>query len=246
MPSNKPLDFLLKNDNMELCSICGLKKKLTFEHMPPKASGNKTPVNIVGLENMTPLGGYLHGKFKKSPKGMGRDTLCESCNNLTGSWYGESYVELANQMNQAINDNIGKSNIEFSCKIKPLNFLKQVVSLLLSSDQATGVLRKEVLKTNFVLDKKSQELSDKIFLSKNIILQPNYGFKGFTSGWDSESGFVSNIEFIYRPFYFRGAFDEKQISENSIDLIKFKNYKYNEEIEIKYRLDLGNFKRKED
>lgn len=39
--------------------------------MPPKASGNKNPVNNVGLENMTPLGGYLHGKFKKSHQGMG-------------------------------------------------------------------------------------------------------------------------------------------------------------------------------
>jgi len=242
MPSNNPLEFLLKNDNLQLCSICGLKRKLTFEHMPPKASGNKTPVNIVGLENMTPLGGYLHGKFKKSPQGMGGYKLCESCNNLTGSWYGESYIELANQMNHGIKENIGNSNAEFTCNVKPLNFLKQVVSLLLCSDQANGILREEVKKTNFVLDKKSQELSDKIFISKNITLQLTYGFKGFTSSWDSENGFTCNIEFLYRPFYFRGAFDEKEISGNSMDLIEFKNYKYDEEIEITYKLDLSEFK----
>jgi hypothetical protein len=55
----------MNNNKLELCSICGLKKKLSFEHMPPEASGNKSPVNIVGLENMTPLGGYLYQNSKK-------------------------------------------------------------------------------------------------------------------------------------------------------------------------------------
>jgi hypothetical protein len=244
MNKGKPMDILLNNPNLELCSICGLKKKLTFEHMPPRASGNTNPVNILGLENMTPLGGYLQGKFKKSPKGMGGYKLCEECNNLTGSWYGESYIELSNQINGLIVANLGASKVEFFCKIKPLNFLKQVVSLLLCSDQATGLLRSEIQKTNFILDKEKQEISDKIFISKNITLQSTFGFKGFTMGWDSKNGFSSNIEFIYRPFYFRGAFKGNEISEGSIDLIKFKEYRYNEEIEIGYKLDLSNFKLK--
>lgn len=245
MSVNKPSKFLLNNSNMELCSICGQKKKLTFEHMPPRSSGNKNPVNIVGLENLTPLGGYLHGKFKKSPQGMGGYKLCQICNNLTGSWYAESYIELSNQTNKAINENLGRKDVEFSCKFKPLNFLKQVISLLLCSDQATGLLREEVQQTNFILDKEEQEISDKIFVSKNITLQPTFGFKGFTSGWDSKNGFACNIEFIYRPFYFRAAFDKKEISENSIDLMKFKDYKYDEEIEIIHKLDLSKFKRKQ-
>jgi len=244
MNKGKPLDFLLNNPYLDLCSICGLKKKLTFEHMPPKASGNTNPVNIIGLENMTPLGGYLQGKFKKSPKGMGGYKLCEECNNLTGSWYGESYIELSNQINRSITENLGKSNVEFLCKIKPLNFLKQVISLLLCSDQATGMLRNEVQKTNFILNKEEQEISNKIFISKNITLQSTYGFKGFTSGWDSKNGFASNIEFIYRPFYLRAAFDQNEITEWSMDLVKFKEYKYNEEIEIGYNLDLSQFRKK--
>lgn len=158
---------------------------------------------------------------------------------MTGSWYGESYIELAKQTNKVISDNLGNSNIKFTCIVKPLNFLKQVISLLLCSDQATGILREKVNKTNFVLDKETQELSNKIFISKNITLQPTYGFKGFTTGWSSEYGFVSNIEFIYRPFYFRCAFAKKEISGNSIDLIEFKKYKYIEEIEVKYKLDLS-------
>jgi hypothetical protein len=141
---------------------------------------------------------------------MGGYKLCESCNNLTGSWYGESYIELANQTKQANGEILGKSDVEFTCIVKPLNFLKQVLSLLLCADQATGILRDEVNKSNFLLDKDNQELSDKIFVSKNITLQPTYGFKGFTSAWDSENGFACNIEFVYRPFYFRGALIKKK------------------------------------
>ena len=191
MQINKPLDFLLENNYLKLCSICGLEKKLTFEHMPPKSSGNSNPVNIVGLENMTPLGGYLHGKYKKSPKGMGGYKLCESCNNLTGSWYGESYIDFSNQINQIINKNIGKRDVEFICKIKPLNFLKQVVCLLLCSDQATGILRDVVKETNFILEKEEKNLSNEIYIFKKFTLQPTYGFKGFTSNWDSVNGYTS-------------------------------------------------------
>lgn len=198
----KPPDFLLNNDNLRLCSICGRKTKLTFEHMPPQSTGNNKPANIIGLENMIPLGGYLYGKFKKSPKGMGGYKLCKTCNELTGSWYAESYIDLTNQLNKFISENIGKSEVELKCKIRPLNFLKQVVCLLLSADQANGILRRIVNQTNFILNKNENNLSNEIFISKLITLQPTYGFKGFTPTWSNTEGFTNSAEFVYRPFYF--------------------------------------------
>ena len=146
MKTSKPLDFLLKNDNMKLCSICGEEKKLSFEHMPPQGTGNNKPVKIYGLENMTPYGGYLHEKFTKSPRGMGGFKLCEDCNNKAGSWYVNSYIDLNNQIMSAIKENLGKKDIELICKVKPLNFLKQVICLMLCADQANGQLR-EIINT---------------------------------------------------------------------------------------------------
>lgn len=238
MSKHKPFDFLLKNDNLKLCSICGLEKKLTFEHMPPKSSGNIKPINITGLENMTHLGGYLYGKFKKSPKGMGGFKLCETCNNLTGSWYGESYIDLSNQFNKVINENIGNKNVEFVCKIKPLNFLKQAVCLLLCADQATGILREKIKETNFILEKEEKKLSEDICITKNITLETTSLAQGFTSSWDSNNGFTCNIKFIHRPFNFKATFDSNEVYGNSVNLIPFSRYNYNEEIELKYKINL--------
>lgn len=235
----KPLDFLLENYNLELCSICGLKKKLTFEHMPPKASGNDMPVNIVGLENMVPIGGYLYGKFKSSPKGMGGYKLCESCNNLTGSWYAESYIDLSHQLNEFIYQNIGKKNVEINCKIKPLNFLKQAICLLLCADQATGTLREIINTTNFILDKEQKKLSNNIFISKLISLQPTYGFKGFSPMWNNVNGYTNNAEFVYPPFYFKAYLNYREMDQNSMDLINFKQYNYDETVNVCYVLDLS-------
>jgi len=241
--NHPPLPNLLEsnNPNLKLCSICGLEEKLTFEHIPPKASGNAKPVNIRGLENMTPAGGYLFDKFRKSPKGMGGHKLCRTCNNLTGAWYAESYIDFSTQVLAFMENNIGKDNLEFKCKIKPLNYLKQVLSILLCCDQANGILRKKIIETNFILNKKQKELSKDIYLNELLTLNPNSLMKGFTSNWDSKNGFSSNIEFIYKPLYFRAAFNVIEMIPEAFDLRNYTNYSYDEQADVVYKINLGNF-----
>lgn len=188
---------------------------------------------------MTPISGYLNGKFKKSPRGMGVYTLCKECNNKTGGWYVESYVDFSNQVMGKVKVHLGQKT-EFDCKIKPLNFIKQVVCLLLSSDQATGVIREVVQRTNFILNKEEQKLED-LLISMNITLQPFFGFKGYTVAWESNTGFTSNAEFVYRPFHFRAAFERSQVADCNIDLLPFLDYGYNEEAMFKIDLDLTPF-----
>jgi len=240
MKGNQPQDFLLHNDLLKLCSICGEEKKLTFEHMPPKKSGNDNPVNIVGLENMTPLGGYMYQNKKKSPKGFGGYKLCKECNNLTGSYYAESYIDHSIELCNGINHNQTTSKFQVTCKLKPLNFVKQVLCILVCSDQATGLLRDKINSKSFLLNKHEYQIPNDIFIRKQITTQPYYGFKGYTSEWDNINGFTQNILFVYRPFCFKVVFDEKQVEKNSMDMNGFLKYKYDEEIEIKYDLQIPN------
>lgn len=238
MNPGKPQDFLLNNSLLKLCSICGEEKEMSFEHMPPKKTGNDKPVNIIGLENMTPLGGYMYQNKKKSPKGFGGYKLCKECNNLTGSYYAESYIDHSNQLCHKINQNQSSSKFQVQCKIKPLNFVKQVICILLCSDQATGVLREKIDSKKFMLNKIEHKLPDDLYIRQQITMQPQYGFKGYTSGWDSINGFQQNILFIYRPFSFKIVFDDKQIESNSMNLNEFLKYKYDEEIDIIYDLQI--------
>lgn len=232
MHTHKPHDFLLQNPNLELCSICGLRKKLTFEHMPPKASGNTLPVNLVGLENITSAGGYIYGKFKKSPQGMGGYKSCESCNNLTGSWYAESYIDFSNYVNKVISENIDDNDVKVEFSLKPLNFLKQVVCILLCADQATGTLRSLISKTNFILNKEEKNLPKELNIYQYYTLNPKHSFQGYVPMWDSKNGHSAEINFLYRPFLFRATFNSEKIVPPCFNLVDYLKYDYDQEVKI--------------
>src|SRR5690606_23954765 len=75
-----------------VCHICGEEGPLSFEHVPPKAAFNDQPVigeRLIRILNQGP-GVKFHGPI--SQKGHGRFTLCDRCNNVTGSWYGTSFA----------------------------------------------------------------------------------------------------------------------------------------------------------
>jgi len=236
---NNLKDFF-KNDNLKICSICGLEKELTFEHFPPKAANNNKPVNIKGLENLTPLGGVFYEKYHKSPKGMGGYKSCQTCNNLTGTWYANAYIDVNNQFLSVISESIDKENIELKVKVKPLNFFKQVMYLFLCADQATGVIRESVNETNFILDKVSKNLTDEISVWMGITANSDFLFNGIMVGSDGIHEPRTFARIRCKPFIFELFYDNVPIDKSLINITDFKNYNYDEEVEINYTL---NFKK---
>ena len=85
-----------------ICHICGERKKLTFEHLPPKKANNSNRARAVtGDELMKHIAGnekpwdLSKRKYKELQQGMGGYTLCEECNNKTGKYYGAEYIKFA-------------------------------------------------------------------------------------------------------------------------------------------------------
>ena len=76
------------------CRLCGNEGRLSFEHVPPRAAFNDRPILLykfdeildLGPDDTPPEGGTVQ------QKGAGAYTLCERCNNNTGSWYGKHFV----------------------------------------------------------------------------------------------------------------------------------------------------------
>jgi len=239
MPYNPPAKFLTENPNNRLCAICGEKKKLSFEHLPPKATGNNNYVKIYGIESFTCFGGYFHGRHvREKHNGMGGYTLCKECNNLMGSWYCNSYIELSNQLNEILNENLGKRDVEFTIQIKALNFLKQVVCMLLSADQPTGTLRNRINAKEFLLNKHSKELPDNLFINAVVTTIKHYVIHGFYIGYNSIMGHSQNIEFAHQPLYLRCAFEEKYAIKEEVNIVEFKQFDYNEKVALTYKLPL--------
>jgi len=226
------------NPNVKLCSVCGLKKELTYEHLPPKAAFNSNPVVMKDLRHITKLGGNLYGKSKRRPRGMGDYKLCKECNNLTGSWYASEYSSYVQDLVKEMKNNVGNERALIKLKIRPLNFLKQVLVIMLCADQALGQLRETISESNFILDKYCKILDEKICVYNFITFQPEHVLCGLTFIMD-DLGSRNIAQFVFRPLGFFLTYDS-HISENGLmNITNYKNFNYDEEYEMQLQVDLS-------
>lgn len=93
------------------CRLCGLFKKLTFEHLPPRSSGNWAPrryasaFDILTTEDISefPSEGVVIQR-----RGSGFHLLCKECNELLSNLgYVEGYVQLVSETAHAMAHFIG-------------------------------------------------------------------------------------------------------------------------------------------
>ena len=160
----------MERNHFGKCVLCGKECELTFEHIPPRAAFNSTPVRPVsGVEVLTEKN--LNDKerlpwdttglrYQNQQQGMGRYSLCATCNNNTGSWYGDAYVYFANVVHAAITNCSDKDPDGITIQgVYPLRFVKQVLSMFCSICNSDAPSFEPIKK--FVLDK------DAVGLDKN-------------------------------------------------------------------------------
>lgn len=130
-----------------ICCICGRETELTFEHIPPRAAFNHFNLRLYDFFNYT-----LHNNTKYTPaqKGAGKHSLCSSCNNLTGEWYGAAYAEFASQgMAYYRKQSQGLLSVPYT--IYPLRVLKQIISCFASVNGSSWCKQNPMIK-EFLLD----------------------------------------------------------------------------------------------
>lgn len=120
------------------CHICGEIKRMTFEHIPPKSSGNSAPAKIITGEQIISNGREpwdINGlNYKIFQKGLGKSVLCEHCNNTTGSWYADAYKSFYFQIPflEVNPPTLEQSLIELKfIEIYPLRVMKQIVCMFM-------------------------------------------------------------------------------------------------------------------
>lgn len=118
------------------CHICGEYGKLSFEHIPPEAALNKGQIKAYSGEEILKAFHDVHARYENMQRGMGKHSLCESCNNTTGQWYAATYCQIAKEV--AISRKKMKSlqhgdGIEYTFKNLPaLSFVKQIIAMFCS------------------------------------------------------------------------------------------------------------------
>ena len=211
-----------------ICRICGKYGKLTFEHVPPQSAFNSNPVFFQKSVHLHDPKSYLYGKRILSNQGAGGYYLCEPCNNLTGSYYGDSYKKFAYIGMIALTNRIWASKtITFEYAIQPLNILKQILSMFMSIDTSDQLLNLEGL-ADFILNKDSNELPDKlrVFIYHTVTKQVR-------NGWGmarTEKGSHFRGEITFPPFGVVYALDSEPTHDDFLEITDFKNYQFNQTI----------------
>lgn len=150
---------------MGYCSICGKYGELSFEHIPPKNALNNAVAKVYsGTELVKKVRGQ-EAKYSIQQKGMGKYSLCEECNNNTGTWYAPTYNLIAKatawelkQHEPLIHGDI------FAFKTRSfhaLAFVKQVIAMFCSTIPFEEVTRLNF--NNFLLKKEETNVAKDLF-----------------------------------------------------------------------------------
>lgn len=159
------------------CHICGKYSKLTFEHIPPEnALNNKRAKVYIGEEAVKRYKGEK-SYYKNQQQGMGMYSLCESCNNNTGTWYAIVYNDFAKDVARGLYKEKPLEHgdvFAFNTKKFPaLAFVKQVVTMFCSL-----LPHSEVKRLGFdelLLNKESNKIDKKLFDLRIYLTPENVG-----------------------------------------------------------------------
>ena len=208
------------------CSICGVFCQLSYEHVPPKGAFNNSRIMEASIEKL--IGAKSWEEFanptgKYNQKGAGGYTICESCNNNTGSWYVPRYVDWACQgMVYLCQLPVGYT-LSIPFKIDTLCVIKQIIAMFGSAcGPKFFEINQELRK--FVLDKNCQFLPQKFRLYASLM--------SFSSTASRQAGITGLIrdgtkhvfsEIAFPPFVYVLSINSPPVVEGLQDITFFAN-----------------------
>ena len=244
------------------CKICGNKKKLSKEHIPPSAAFNSGEYKVQSINRYKTKGLTVWQK-KKKQGGYFAYVMCIECNNRTGQWYGGEYKRLAKACSPfAHPSNVGQIVPVKVPRLFPIRAFKQVLTMICAtssaemSDEWRGVLSPAVsdwgaakfdrdisLATksipsirNFILDKEASGLPAGIRLYAYLIGNRAGRITGVVKMWSRRTGAsVLFAEFGWPPLGWVVVFDGS-VKDKLYDVTAWSEYRYNEEVSITLNL----------
>lgn len=217
------------------CHICGYFTKLTFEHVPPRAAFNDRRIlyrEIFEIINKNPA--EISGG-KVSQKGAGSYTLCTRCNNNTGSWYGQSFVEWAYQGMNVLHYAKNRPTLYYNFFLFPLRVIKQIVCMFFSVN-APSFREQNPYLESFVLNRDIKYLPSNIRIY--IFYNPSHHMRSsaVACSFEFSSGYKLFSELTYPPFGYVMSFDSKPPHRDMVDITHFASYEFNAWTDIPLKL----------
>lgn len=220
-----------------ICRLCGEKKELTFEHIPPKVSFNRdTGYTISPLGEAIEALNTPEGNFKVTQKqgGIGNWSLCSECNIFLGTNYVDSYYYWVKRGVLVLKS--GKQISDYIMQdIEPLKIIKQIFSMFISMEDEHCFKRHREL-CEFVRNPSLNNLSEKyqihVYLNKEghvVYIPPTV-----TANLKTHISILCS-ELTFMPYGYVFSIDYNNPIENLINITTFKNYKLNEKADVTFK-----------
>lgn len=207
------------------CHLCGKIKPLSFEHIPPEKAFNDKRIKAYSFEQLI---GNKKG-YKTFQHGFGDYTLCELCNNNTGSWYARAYIDFVHHELQHIQ---GISDDEFS--IYPLRVFKQILTMFFTVNYAKFREMYSWL-SDYLLNKDDVNFLGGLKLYAYYVedmrsTRISLGVVGILNTKTNQTACFS--EFAYPPLGYILAYDDTVLDERLVDITFFSEYSYDQQATI--------------
>lgn len=240
----------------ELCRVCRREEaKLSFEHVPPRAAFNDGPITVYGFDdwlNRDDDGALTGGRIEQ--RGAGAHTLCERCNNNTGSWYGNELKRAANtgmsllartplkEFDQLLEHRWAQVKLTQSeTGPYPLRFIKQVIVMLLATSPPELTLNHHEL-GDFVLDRMRTGLSERYRFYLALYAGPYARSTGVVPSLDMERNRTDTfVEVAWPPYAYVMTIDSEPEALPTVDVTPMVDvgYNYRADVELELLLAFG-------
>lgn len=126
----------MADKHIGVCHICGKLRELTFEHIPPRKAFNWQRATLYNGHEALKKSKGEPSKYFNYQQGMGKYSLCENCNNITGSWYAQTYCYFTLDVIKFLHNNEPLNHGDtVMCKFNnfpALPIVKQVIAMFCS------------------------------------------------------------------------------------------------------------------
>jgi len=166
---------------------------------------------------------FVKPSGKYNQKGAGGYTICEICNNNTGSWYVPRYVDWASQGMEYLCSMPDGYSLSIPFRVDTLSVIKQIIAMFGSACGPKFFEKNQELR-KFVLDKNCQFLPEKFRLYAS--------FMSFYSASSRQAGITGLIsegkkhvfsEIAFPPFVYVLSIDSPPVVESLQDITFFAN-----------------------
>lgn len=217
-----------------ICKLCGNEGQLSYDHVPPRAvfnDGQFLSVPDEELYDWAP-GETVKGKLKQG--GIGFYSLCQKCNNNTGSWYGRDFVWWSYHAVNVLKWTDTRPTLYYPQSFFPLRVLKQILTMFFSISKVDLTeIAPDLVKFILNRDEKYMNPMYRVFAYFNVEGNPRY--MGYTSLWNNGSMHQLS-EIAYPPMGYVMTFDSTSPDPRLTDISHFSRFAYNDwkEISMKF------------